>query len=274
MRQEHRPKLAYDLARIAIAVLLLTASLLTVAMVLDDADPQTTSTLLTRILAGFAISALVVAVVLRLTRPPATEESVDAGFGAPRPGLASFAIGFASWTLPAVVTFLLLALVGHQLEMSPGTASLVGRIALLTLAVLLGEAIPEELVFRGYITGVLNRHLSPWPVIAIQTGLFTLMAVSLRGFTGIADLSLFITMGIIFGYFRLLTGSVWTSVGFHTAFQTGAQLLFTHDALEFTGPSDLEPLAIGTIPFIAGFLIITRLAQTRETSPPRSPSPA
>lgn len=274
MRQEHRPKLANDLTRIVIIVLLLSASLIAVAMVLDDVDPEATSSLLARMLFGFAISALVAAVIVRLTRAPATGDRVDAGLGAPRPALASFALGFGGWALPAVAIFIVLALLGHGMETSASTAEVAGRITLLAFAVLLSEAIPEELFFRGYVTGVLDRHFAPWPVIAIQTALFTATVLLLRGYPGIADLSLFVTMGIIFGYFRLITGSVWTSVGFHTAFQTGAQLLLTHEVVNFTGPRDMEMLAIGTGPFIAGFLVISRLAKTQDTSPPRSPSPA
>jgi uncharacterized protein len=156
--------------------------------------------------------------------------------------------------------FLGLALLGHSTGTSGSISEVIGRISLLLLAVLLGEAIPEELVFRGYVTGVLNRHLAAWPAIALQTTLFTVTVLLLRGYPGIADLSLFITMGIIFGYFRLITSTMWASVGFHAAFQTGAQLLLTHEVVEFTGPRDVEMLAIGAGPFIAGFLVISHFA--------------
>ncbi|WP_366915640.1 CPBP family intramembrane glutamic endopeptidase, partial [Acidipropionibacterium jensenii] len=42
-------------------------------------------------------------------------------------------------------------------------------------------------------------------------------------------------MGIGFGYLRMVTGSVWMPIGFHAAFQTGAQLVLAQDAPDFSG---------------------------------------
>src|SRR5690606_35896970 len=108
-------------------------------------------------------------------------------------------------------------------------------VLLVLLAVLLTEAIPEEAVFRGYITTALGTVARGWWVITIQALLFTLFAGALRQNWNPLDLSLFLAMGIGFGYLRMITGSVWMPIGIHTAFQTGAQLVLTHDAVDFAG---------------------------------------
>jgi membrane protease YdiL (CAAX protease family) len=122
-------------------------------------------------------------------------------------------------------------------------------VLLLLVAVLLAEALPEEAVFRGYATTVLSTVLRGWWIISVQALLFALFAGLLRGNWNPVDLSLFVTMGIGFGYLRMVTGSVWMPIGFHTAFQTGAQLVLTHDVVHFAGGAGAAMLALGMVPF-------------------------
>lgn len=138
---------------------------------------------------------------------------------------------------------------------------LVGTVLLLFIAVLVSEAIPEEVAFRGYITTVQSR----WWVIITQVILFTLFAGVLRQEWNPVDLSPFLTMGIGFGYLRMITGSLWMSLGFHVAFQTGAQLVLTHEAVAFAGGAGVAMLVLGVIPFtVAGILITTWLPRQRQ----------
>ena len=102
-----------------------------------------------------------------------------------------------------------------------------------------------------------------WWVIVTQALLFTLFGAILRQSWNPVDLSLFLVMGIGFGWLRLLTGSVWMSVGFHAAFQTGAQLVLTHEVLSFDGGTGTAMLALGMIPFTVAAAVTSALGIPR-----------
>ncbi|GAB3165179.1 hypothetical protein GCM10027059_22490 [Myceligenerans halotolerans] len=165
------------------------------------------------------------------------------------------------------VTFPLLPLANRRLRMLLGQLVSDARD-------LLAEAIPEEVVFRGYVTTVLGSVTRGWWVITIQAVLFTLFAGALRQHWNPMDLSLFLAMGIGFGYLRMITGSVWMPVGFHTAFQTGSQLVLTHDAVEFTGGQIAGMLALGAVPFAVAAVVVSSTGIPRfVTRPATAPRP-
>ncbi|MGO3885459.1 MAG: CPBP family intramembrane glutamic endopeptidase, partial [Mycetocola sp.] len=95
----------------------------------------------------------------------------------------------------------------------------------------------------------------------VQAVLFTVFAGLLRPGASIVDLSLFMVMGVVLGYLRRETGSVWMSVGFHAAFQWGSQLALTHGTVSVGGDSGLAMLILGVIPFTA-VVIYTSVAGT------------
>ncbi|QGU07456.1 CAAX amino terminal protease self- immunity [Corynebacterium occultum] len=151
------------------------------------------------------------------------------------------------------------------MTLTVSVGELVRTALLLFVAVLVTEAIPEEAVFRGYVTTALSAVQSRWWVITNQALLFTVFAGMLHQDWNLLDLSLFLRMGIGFGYLRLITGSIWMSLGFHVPFQTGAQLVLTHEAVVFAGGSGVAMLSLGVIPFtLAGILITTRCPRKRE----------
>ncbi|TDE97340.1 CPBP family intramembrane metalloprotease [Occultella glacieicola] len=251
------------LARLAIAVGLLAGGLLLLVATAADGEPTEVRTLAVRTLGGIALSAAMFALVAILARRVDRRPLSDLGITGPRDGWRAFTTGVLAWLLPAAVVLAILALTGTTLALrgSPGEVATV--IGLTAAAVLFSEAIPEELVFRGYVTSVLEERLRGWWIILVQATLFAAFAVVLRGFTGVADLSLFVGMGIGLGYLRLVTGSVWTSVGFHAAFQTVSQLLLTHDVVEFGGSPAMTVLALGIVPFAVGITLVAALATTR-----------
>lgn len=246
-----RPRLLASAGwRIALAVLPLGAGLTALSALLPDerglSDPLT---LTLRIAGGIAISALSLAVLLLLVRVADRRRMREAGLTEPRAGWRLALWGVVLWTVPAAATFGVLGLLGAPLTVTVPGPELALTVLLLLLAVLVSEAIPEEAVFRGYVTHALGALARGWWVIVAQALLFTLFAGFLRQSWDPLDLSLFFVMGIGFGWLRLLTGSVWMSIGFHTAFQTGAQLVLTHDGLDFAGGADTAMLALGMIPF-------------------------
>ncbi|MGO1200704.1 MAG: CPBP family glutamic-type intramembrane protease, partial [Dermabacteraceae bacterium] len=112
-----------------------------------------------------------------------------------------------------------------------------------------------------------------WGVIIAQALLFTLFAALLRQSWNLTDLSLFFAMGIGFGWLRLLTGSIWMSIGFHAAFQTGAQLVLTQEAVAFAGGTGTAMLALGIIPFTVAAALTSALDIPRAVHAGPRPSP-
>ena len=111
-------------------------------------------------------------------------------------------------------------------------------------------------------------------IITCQAVLFTLFAALLRQNANLMDISLFLAMGIGFGYLRMITGSVWMPIGFHTAFQTGAQLDLTQDALDFAGGNGPAMLALGAVPFAAAAIMISSTGIPRAIYPGPRQRPA
>jgi membrane protease YdiL (CAAX protease family) len=242
---------------------------LVIASVLLSAarSPSDPATLTIRIATGLAISALTLAVIALLVRCADRKQMSDVGLTSIRRGWRLAVWGGVIWTVPAAATFGVLAFLGAPLTVTVSAPEAVRTVVLLLLAVLITEALPEEAVFRGYITSALGTVTRGWWVILIQALMFTLFAGLLRQNWTPADLSLFLTMGIGFGYLRMITGSVWMSIGFHAAFQTGAQLVLTHDVIDFAGGTGTAMLAVGIIPFSVAAILVSSTGIPRIIHP-------
>lgn len=270
MTASPRPPIISAAWRIAVVVLTLGLALAATAalpMARGVSDP---STLTTRIAAGAVLSVLTLAVVALLLRRADGTGLGGAGLTHVRSGWRLALWGALVWTVPAAVTFAVLALLGSPLTVTAPAAEVAQTVLLLLLAVLLTEALPEEVVFRGYIMSVLGSVTRGWWVIAIQAVLFTLIAAVLRQSWNPTDLSLFLSMGIGLGYLRTVTGSVWMPIGFHAAFQTGAQLVLTHDAVVLDGGTGAAMLALGVVPFAVGAVVVSTAGTPRFAQAPAS----
>ena len=249
--------------RIAIAIAVTGGALLLAArltgVVPDATDPTATSTLVARIAAGFAVSVAVLGLIVLLVRVVKRRPSAELGLTTIANDFRAFLIGTAAWAIPAVLAFAVLSMLGSPIRVNALPPDFWFVLGLVFLAVLLSEAIPEELVFRGYISAVLAERLSPWWVIGVQTLLFTATAIVLRGSLNVLDASLFVAMGFVLGYVRLVSGSVWAAVGIHVAFQTASQLVFTHDVIEFLGSNEHAMIALGAVPFTTVAILIPLL---------------
>lgn len=249
--------------RIAVLIGATVGGLVLIPVLSGAGEATDVATLAARVIGGVVVSGLAVALVVSLTRFVERRRLRDIGLSVPADGWRAFLTGMTAWLLPAALTFGALALVGFPLNVSAPADRFWGVLALLFLAVLLSEAIPEELVFRGYVTAVLAERLRGWWVVVVQTALFTLTVLVLRGGLDPLDLSLFVAMGIVLGYLRMVTGSVWTTIGFHVAFQTGSQLVLTHDVAEFGGPEQYAMLALGAVPFTVAAVLISILGPAK-----------
>jgi membrane protease YdiL (CAAX protease family) len=179
-------------------------------------------------------------------------------------------VGMLSWLAPfalGLATCLGLGLV--YIEGVADWQDILLFVPLLVMLVFLLEALPEELAFRGYIQTNLGRLLEPWLAVTIQAGLFGSWGVALWLISsgGIDPLhaSLFYVMGAILGMVRLITGSVWTGIGFHLAFQTVAQLLLSSERGHFAidGVLWLQVIALGAVPFSLAIPIVERFYRNK-----------
>lgn len=232
-------------------------------------DPSDPTTLVMRIAAGVVVSALVLGVIALLLRRVDHRGMGEAGLTSIRQRWRLALLGALAWVLPAGVAFAALALLGSTLKVTLPLPEFLGTVLLLFLAVLLLESVPEEVVFRGYVTTALAEVTRGWWIICAQALLFTIFGALLRQIWNPVDLSLFFSMGIGLGYLRMVTGSVWMPIGFHTAFQTGAQLVLTQDALDFSGSTGAAMLALGVVPFGTAALLVSAPRFQTLITPPR-----
>jgi membrane protease YdiL (CAAX protease family) len=267
-----RPGLVSLLGRLAIAIGSLAGGLLLLVAIAGDGAPSAPMSLAVRLVGGVILSAVVIGVVTVLARRADRRSVAAFGLTGPRDGWRAFATGFLAWLVPAAAVLAIMGLTGTALSLHGTPGEVVTVVVLVLAAVLVSEAIPEEVVFRGYVTGVLAERLRGWWIIVVQAVLFAGFALALRGYTGVADLSLFVAMGIGLGYLRMITGSVWTCIGFHAAFQTVSQLLLAHDVVEFGGSTGMAMLALGVVPFAVGITTVAVLAPTRPALFRRAPS--
>lgn len=222
---------------------------------------------------GLALSLAILASVAVLLRRSLGMRWSDMGLGSGQEARFWFLTGFMLWLIPATLAVLVTLTMGLvELRLTVDVATLAAVISLHLLTVLLLEAFPEELLFRGYIATVLSKRLGPMVVIVVQAALFTAVAVLLHRGVAILDASLFLTMGLVFGWFRWLTGSIWAGMGFHLAFQTGMQLLIGGQR----GPMQFEPagmmamVVLGMIPFAVAIPVLEHLARRRRVTQLRS----
>lgn len=181
-----------------------------------------------------------------------------AGLGLPvtraawRPLLA----GLASYAGPAAVAagvFIGMGWAGVEATAPIGEIALF--LPLLLLLVFFFEALPEELVFRGYILTNLLAKVPPVVAVLVQAALFALWGAAIwtlsTGTLAPGRFALFLVAGTVLGTLRVATGSVWTSIGFHLGFQTAAQLVFNVERGHFaiTNGDPLQVVALGLVPF-------------------------
>lgn len=175
-------------------------------------------------------------------------------------GWRSFFIGMGCYLIPAGIG-LGAALVLGWVEISL-TTSLSNFMALLiglVVLVLLYEALPEELVFRGYIYRNLNMSLPRWIAVGGQALLFTLWGIAIGASLTVDRIVFFFLVAIVIGMIRAITGDVWACVGFHLAFQTVQQLFsggWAADAFAVSAPQTLEQFVFGLIPISLAILVL------------------
>ncbi|MBM7494980.1 membrane protease YdiL (CAAX protease family) [Micromonospora luteifusca] len=190
-----------------------------------------------------------------------------AGLGLPslRVGWRRLLLGMACWLVPAALGFALclgLGWVEITVRTSAGDALRVA--ALLVVLVFLKEALPEELVFRGYLQHNLATRLPAWQAVVGQAVLFTLFGFLTGAARSVDRLALFVVFALVLGAFRAASGDIWAGIGFHVAFQTVAQLFGDVGAVfDVTGSDVLGVVAMGALPFSVSWLVLRHLYRDR-----------
>ncbi|WP_431040766.1 CPBP family intramembrane glutamic endopeptidase [Streptomyces sp. P1-3] len=223
-----------------------------------------------------AMFVLVVPAVVLVTRIPDRATLSGIGLTSLRQGARWLLIGMACWLIPAAAGVAGCLVFGWTALAPHGSAGqMLVTAAGLFLLVFVFEAFPEELVFRGYLFGNLAVRLGPWPALWTQAILFMLWGIINGGPNSLSRSMLFLVFAVVAGLLRIVTGSVWTSIGFHLAFQTAAQL-FGSIGGQFTvsTPSALNVLAFGVLPFATALTLCLWLMRRRAATPaPHQHSP-
>ncbi len=154
-----------------------------------------------------------------------------------------FLLGMGLIIVPIIITVLISIAFGWGGIKINTSTSLLWALSVVLISTLLTDALPEEVLFRGFVYSSLgmkyNKLISsilsialfaffPFVMVFIQETILG-YEVYIGGSDRITT-SYFITM-IFFGsfmqYLRLLTKSAWTSIGFHTVFVFMNQLMGT-----------------------------------------------
>ncbi|GAA4920698.1 membrane protease YdiL (CAAX protease family) [Stackebrandtia albiflava] len=183
--------------------------------------------------AGMAAGAIGVAALLRrfVDRRPVRPVRRSSPWSASGALLTGVVLAAAVMGLVKVVRVLFLGDTWQAFPMSGWV--LAGLLALRGLVILLGQAFPEELLFRGYLFSSLSRQWPRWAVVtAVSVSFGVLHVISNPGAD--ADLGfrlLYAVMatglGLAVAACRAYGGTIWLAVGFHTGHNLTAGALGT-----------------------------------------------
>jgi len=223
------------------------------------------------------IQSAVLATLLAVPMVTAARRWLDggalAGMGLPlsvKAAAKPFAIGALSFLAPFALGLAIVLGFGWA-TIAPVAAwgEILTFVPLLVVLVFLYEALPEELAFRGYIYQALAERQSRIFAVIGQALLFGLWGTVLwtisLGTLPFERLVLFTAIGFVLGLVRVVTNSVWASIGLHTAFQTVAQLLLNEERGHFvvTGTETLQLVALGIVPFALATTLTERATRSK-----------
>ncbi|MGW3896245.1 CPBP family intramembrane glutamic endopeptidase [Micromonospora profundi] len=219
----------------------------------------------THVVRAVLTTALVVPLVVAARR--LLDRRPWAGLGLPslRAGWRRLLLGMACWLVPAAVGLALcLGLGWVEISLRTSLGDAVRVAALLVVLVFLYEALPEELVFRGYLQHSLATRLPAWQAAVGQAALFTAFGFLVGAARSPDRLLLFFVFALLLGGFRAATGDIWAGIGFHVAFQTVAQLFGdVGGVFDVRGADVLGGVAMGAIPFAVGWTVVRHLYRDR-----------
>lgn len=190
-------------------------------------------TIPTRFMNAVLVCGLAVPMVIAARRWLDRRPLTGLGLENPRTAWRPFLVGVVAFLLPSALG-LSIALATGWVELQPQVpwSTILGWAALLIILVFLFEALPEELIFRGYLQRNLTTVLPPWVAVIGQALLFTVFGTGLwvvsEGWGVLAERGImFFAVAVVLGLLHIQTGSLWTPIGYHLAFQVVAQSLLS-----------------------------------------------
>jgi membrane protease YdiL (CAAX protease family) len=167
-----------------------------------------------------------------------------------RAALFHAGIGFAGYAGVAFLAIFALVLIGlADLEVTASQNAALSFAYLLAL-VFLSEALPEELLFRGWVMQMFGGRRSPWTAVLGQAALFTLFAWAVGAVASLDDASFIVCFGLVLGIIRAATGTIWTSVGVHVGFIAAQQSALPQWAIWTSSPHEVvQTVGLAIVPF-------------------------
>jgi membrane protease YdiL (CAAX protease family) len=198
-----------------------------------------------------------------------------------RRSVACFAIGCSLIALPTTLAVVLAVAFGWATVSANGAPGTAVAIGMAVVTALLFEALPEEILFRGYIYRTLNTSMRRWTAGLTTTALFVVLPMiavqiqhSVLGLEVHVGNSTSVTVGylvtlFVFGsiqqFLRILTDSTWTCVGFHLVFLLSNRVVGVRESAlirlsDITSEAPLQLVFIGsTLVIMSGLLLYPRL---------------
>lgn len=220
-----------------------------------------------RLPGSLLICAVTLVLVWALWRGLGPRDGDVLGLGALSRAWRPLLVGLLAWAVPAVAGLLVAQALGLvELRVGAGVGAVLAVAGIHLLAVMLAEALPEELLFRGWVHGLLARRSGLLATLVVQSLLFTGVAWLARGgAVGTSDVVMFIAMAAAFGYLRARSGTIWLGVGIHLGFQTASQMLIGgwQGPLSLAGSPTVAMLVLGAVPFAVAINVGDYLARAR-----------
>ena len=201
-------------------------------------------------------------------------KAADYGLVPTRSGLASAGLGALGYLAPwGLASSIILAAGWAELRAPDGFGVAVAQTLAVLVLVLLYEAIPEELIFRGYLYSTLRERLPRWASVLGQSALFCAFGALIGAAVTVERQLLFAFFSLSLGLLRAVSGSVFTTIGFHAAFQTVSQLLVgsSWTAYELVDPDRwYTDIAVALAPLVLGPIAILGWLRWRARTHPKT----
>ena len=177
-----------------------------------------------------------------------------------RVGWRPLVFGMAFWLVAAGAGLAtMLALGWASISFGAPSGSLLLLALYLPVLVFLYEALPEELIFRGYFYRNLADRYARWVAVLAQAVLFTLWGAAIGAAGSVDRVILFFTFSVVLGVLRVITGNLWTSIGFHVVFQWVTQLnsaAVREGFVRIEGQPVLELVVFWLFPIVLGTIVL------------------
>lgn len=218
--------------KIPLAILVVIIGLTTVNFFANETQHWGINENINHLLRGAFFSVIVITGIW-LIRRKFQASDISIGYRNPIIAVKTMALGLGLILVPLVITLVATHAIGWASVQVNTSAPFIGAFLIGFCATFLTDALTEEVVFRGFIYAHLNTRFNKLKSSIISVALFATFPVVIVAlqklmnypvFIGGADHitpSFMVTM-VFFGsfmqYLRVLTNSVWTSIGFHTLF--------------------------------------------------------